>query len=848
MSRRRSFPVMIMAMVISILTGALTPNQVSALSANDGFNPGANGEVKTIALQSTGKILVGGSFTQLAGDTRNRIGRVNPDGSSDTGFNPNANGAVNVILVQPDDRILVGGSFTSIAGATRHNLARLNADGTIHSTFSHRTDAQVHAIALQADGKILVGGEFTQVLVGTSSIYDRLRLMRLNADGTMDNSFEPDFNGKVYAIAVQTDGRILVGGEFTTVNGQTREKIVRLNKDGSIDPTFSASTDWSVRAVAVQKDGKILLGGTFTTVNGTSRPGFARLYSHGAMDFTVNMDLGGTFKYVFSLAVQADGKVLLGGMFMTLKTEARTKIGRMNTDGTLDTDFNLSLGLSDSRVNTIAVQPDGKILLGGTFTQSEGFVYNSIIRCYPDSSRDQALNVTLDYKINAVAIQPAGQILVGGDFTSLGGIDHFGIGRILPGGAVDHTFETSIVDPGYVYAIVVQPDGKTLVGGDFSNINTTTRHNLGRLNAGGTLDYHFSIDVNGPVYAIALDPNGKIIIGGDFTQVGGTATENLARLNADGTVDTTFATFDFSGEGDGVVYTVAYQNGKILVGGNFSQINGNWRNCLARVDSSGNVEAYDPYPDDIVRTILPLSDGAHLIGGDFTKLGEFGVDQVIKSRIAKIDAKGDLVTSFEGYANNNVYTMVEQDDGKIVVGGAFTSLSTPENGFTRNYIGRFNADGTIDEGFNPGANATVLGLAIQPDGKLIAVGEFTILAGSSRSYIGRLSIDQATSQSLTVDTNGTMVTWLRSGPGPEFQRVTFEYSTDGINYGYPNGGYRVEGGWRSDDLGLPFDQNIYYRVRGYTTGGLGNGSGWYVETMWNLYLGRTKTYLPMILR
>ena len=844
MSRKRILPLMIIALVISILTGALTPNQVSALSASDGFNPGASAEVKTIALQSTGRILVGGSFTQLAGGSRDRIGRLNPDGTLDSAFSSGANGTVNTIVVQPDDRVLVGGAFTSIAGATRHNLARLNADGTIHSTFSHRTDAPVHAIALQADGKILVGGEFTQIVVGASILYDRVRLARLNANGTMDNSFNPNFSGAVYAITVQADGRILVGGEFTTVNGQTREKIVRLNKDGSIDTTFSASTNWSVRAVAVQLDGKILIGGTFTNVNGTTRPGFARLYRSGALDHTVNMDLGGTSQYVYSLAVQADGKVLIGGKFESLKTVTRTKIGRMNPDGTLDAGFNLTLGLADSQVNTIAVQPDGKILLGGTFTTS-GATYNRIIRCYPDGSRDQGMNVDANFRINAVAIQADGKILVGGDFTQLGYAGKYGIGRILPSGIVDYAFDARVLDPGKVHAIAVQPDGKILVGGEFSNLNYESRSNLGRLNADGTLDTSFSVSVNGPVYAIVLQKDGKIVIGGVFTTVGSTNTQNVARLLANGTVDTSFSTFSFSGESGGTVYSLALQNGKFLIGGNFLSINGNASiNHLARVSSNGTLEsAYNPFPNDIVRTIHPLSDGTHLVGGDFTKMGINGEGQVTKSRIARINSNGTL-GSFIGYADDNVYTIAEQDDGMIYVGGAFTSLS----GLTRNRIGRFYTDGVLDGTYNPGANASVRGLAIQPDGKLIAVGNFTNLAGSSRTYIGRLSIDQATSQSLTAKPDGTMLTWLRSGPGPEFQQVTFEYSTDGINFGSPAGGYRVEGGWRIDDLGLPFDQNVYYRIRGYTTGGQYNGSDWFVETTWNIYLPTTKTYLPLIIR
>ena len=200
---------------------------VDAQSALDGFDPGANGTVTAIAVQADGKILVGGGFTTLGGGgtgttTRNRIGRLNPDGSLDTSFDPGANDSVWTLAVQTDGKILVGGAFTTLGGggmgtATRNRIGRLNADGSLDETFNPGANGYVNALAVQADGKILVGGGFTTLGGGGTGMTTRNRIGRLNSDGSLDTSFNPWVNDSVWTLAVQADGKILVGGAFITL-------------------------------------------------------------------------------------------------------------------------------------------------------------------------------------------------------------------------------------------------------------------------------------------------------------------------------------------------------------------------------------------------------------------------------------------------------------------------------------------------------------------------------------------------------------------------------------------------------------------------------------------------------
>ncbi len=227
----------------------------------------------------------------------------NPDA-----FNPGADYDVYAFAPQGEE-ILVGGGFRNLAGQPCGYLGRLTPDGALEPAFNSGTDYDVYTIATQDDGKILVGGDFS--LLGGQP---RSGLARLNADGSLDAAFNPEVGGgRVYSLAVQPDGKILVGGHFSTLAGQGRNNIGRLNPDGSVDTLFN--------------------------------PGATQ----------------NSYVSVSCLALQLDGKILVGGSFTSLGGQARTNIGRLNLNGSVDPDFAPHIaGLYYSRVSTIVVQSDGK--------------------------------------------------------------------------------------------------------------------------------------------------------------------------------------------------------------------------------------------------------------------------------------------------------------------------------------------------------------------------------------------------------------------------------------------------------------------------------------------------------
>ncbi|MBM6498048.1 hypothetical protein H9X54_001870, partial [Flavobacterium macrobrachii] len=351
------------------------------ITVGEFFNSGANDNVITSVIQSDGKIIIGGSFTNYNGIPINRIARLNTDGSLDTTFNTGsgANIHVSTSAVQPDGKIIIGGFFTSFNGSSINRIARLNSDGSLDTTFNTGSGANntVWNTAVQPDDKIIVVGEFIS-FNGTT----RNRIARLNPDGSVDTTFNTGSgaNNIIYTTVVQPDGKIIIGGDFTSFNGTSKNRIARLNTDGSLDTTFNpgSETNSIIYTAAVQPDGKIIIGGFFTSLNGIIRNYIARLNPDGSLDTTFNPS-SGAYSVIYTTAVQPDGKIIIGGNFTNFNGSTRICIARLNSDGSLDTTFNPGSGANNT-VRTTAVQLDGKIIIGGDFTQYNGITRNRIAR------------------------------------------------------------------------------------------------------------------------------------------------------------------------------------------------------------------------------------------------------------------------------------------------------------------------------------------------------------------------------------------------------------------------------------------------------------------------------------
>ncbi|MGO8675094.1 MAG: hypothetical protein ACLQVX_04395 [Limisphaerales bacterium] len=340
------------ALVVTNIYGSVT-SSTATLSIETPFNSGANGTVSCIALQPDGKVLVAGGFTLLSHQPCTNLGRLNPDGAIDTSFSPQA-GPVNTLSVQPDGRILAGGLFAALAGQPCTNLGRLNPDGTLDISFLPNPNGMITSLALQANGQILVLGSFTQLAGHACTNFGRVQ-----SDGTLDTTFNPGAVGPITTVALQADGKILVGGDITALGGQACAYLGRLNADGSLDASFNPQPNNVVRFVAVQGDGNILVAGIFDRLGGQACPEFGRLNADGTLDtsFTHAAYLG----VPNSIAIQADGEILTSPA-----GPLSPGIGRLNGDGSIDSSLNHSAFI-DTQIATFALQPDGSILVGGSF-------------------------------------------------------------------------------------------------------------------------------------------------------------------------------------------------------------------------------------------------------------------------------------------------------------------------------------------------------------------------------------------------------------------------------------------------------------------------------------------------
>jgi uncharacterized delta-60 repeat protein len=327
---------------------------------------------------------------------------------------------------------------------------------------------------------------------------------------------------------------VLIGGGFSKVNGITWRRIARLNGDGTLDSTLDSSVgpDRTVWAIAVQNDGKILIGGEFTTVNGAAHNRLARYNANGTLDTNFTIGAFSTDIAVYSLVVQPDGKVLVGGYFSFLNNMSRRCIARLNADGSLDSTF-LSPN-PDTQVSSVAIQPDGKVLIAGYFTLVSSTNRNRIARLNSNGSLDASFNpgTGADMAINSVALQPDGKVVIVGNFTSFNGTNRLGIARLNADGSLDTSFDPGSGFDGTVTTVAAWPGGKALIGGTFSTFNQMSRPFLALIDQNGGLDTSLALDAgpNNSVHAIVIRPEGQVLIGGTFTTFNGVPRVRVARL------------------------------------------------------------------------------------------------------------------------------------------------------------------------------------------------------------------------------------------------------------------------------------------------------------------------------
>ncbi|WP_395375784.1 delta-60 repeat domain-containing protein [Marinicella sp. W31] len=729
-------------LICLVTTLLLINNSAFAQNINDGFQTAANDQVRASAVKNNGAVLIGGRFTQINGLTRNRVAQLNPDGSLSSAFHPDLNGEVIDIAIQEDGKIILAGGFTEVGNQPFARLARFFPDGTLDKQFQPEINSGVWAVKIQNDGKIVIGGQFTQINGEVAN-----RIARLLPDGNIDTSFNPGLGvdgGPVYALALQTDKKIIVGGTFSTINGEVKQRLGRLYSNGSLDMNFnnSGETDGGVLSVHIQADKKIVVGGFFEQISGRVFPNIARFNLNGSLDLSFSPDLNNTVNHVH---VTKDNKILVAGAFSEVNGVNRSRIALLNTDGNLNENFGRVNGFINAAIETLAIQSDDKIIIGGFFSAVNGEQNEHIARLYPDGQPDTTLNPSVfggDNVVNTIAYDTSGNSYIGGDFTTVGFEPHVNIAKLSSDGSIDSSFVTAINGP--INAItVIEQGSELLIGGEFTSIDGVTVHNITRIDADGIRDPAFSSFVEGKVNVIIELANDQFLIGGFFDVVSGLPRKNLVIIDADGSVDTDFTL----GTNSEVCCLALQDNGRVIVGGSFDLIGSTSRNNLARfqlIGGQGFVDTFNPNPNSSsIRALKFQADNKLLVTGTFSEIdGEprRGLARLImnsNNNSFTVDNLLDLPLNVSGFVNS----IAVQANDSIILGGNFTSIDgVAVDNLTKIFPNPFAGNQMqVDTSFGISTNNQINALALMPDGKIMLGGFFTEMNGLSRLHLARLS-------------------------------------------------------------------------------------------------------------
>ena len=781
---------------------------------------GTNERVLCTQIQSDGKVLIVGAFTAYNGVSVNKIARLNTDGTLDTTFNigsgfttATSNQGITKIVLQADGKIIVAGTFTAYNGFTCKDLVRLNTDGTLDTSFNIGTgfNNTISSISIQTNGNIFACGGFT-----TFNNFPANHIVKLNSNGSIDTSFNATNSGAdatVIDFAFQTDGKIVVIGSFANYDGVPQNKIARLNIDGTIDITFNIGSGFvgTTNSVKIQTDGKIIVGGSFSSYNGINKKNLIRLLTDGTIDNNFNTGTGPS-STVTSVNIQSDGKMIILGSFSSYNNISKLQIARLNSTGVLDTSFtiepiflNTDLSIQgylydptksysySQLFNSISFLTNGKMILGGAF-QTTTFSGANIKRINANGTFDATFNTTYvtgaNGPVNAIAIQNDGKIIIGGGFSEFNSYLSPGIVRLNTDGSVDTSFISNFYTRynkiTTINDICIQPDGKILVTGLLWTEPTynTSKFYL-RLNENGTIDDTFVIsNSNSNIFnlrnSVCLQSDSKVLFGG------GNTVPRIKRLNSDGSVDTTF---NNGTSFNSTVNEIKIQSdGKILVGGNFSSYNGIAKNGIARLNSNGVYDLTFSGTGAVgsVKVIEIQNDRKIIIGGNFSTY-----NGVTAKSLARINTDGSIDSSFSlsslSTSSYNINDICVQPDGKILV-----SINLALNAYSnKSMLVRLNSNGTIDNSFtsetgsqgiydssNSNNDFTVNSIKLQSDGKLLIGGNFTSYNALGRNRLARLNATNALSVNDNEIINGFVIY-----PNPANDKFTMDFGNDMItNY------------------------------------------------------------------
>lgn len=624
---------------------------------------------------------------------------------------------------------------------------------------------------------LLPDGKLLAVYEHPTGILPYRKIIRLNADGSIDPTFNFTDQGSMNEIFVKSDGKFMVPiDSYNDISGNMTVKCY--NADGSLNTGFSfpafenissgSPDNIRINDAIYQNDGKIIIVGDFNKVNNIACNNIIRLNSDGSVDTTFSQGVfNSSYGYwINTIAMQADGKYIVAGEFPVVATNSNARIARINTNGTLDTSFNVyTTGSLDYPINGIdgfiekvAVQTDGKILVansGGLRTNGVMVTYN-LIRLNSNGTRDTGFthpNINGGIIVSEFCIQPDGKILYPAQDK---------IKRVNTNGSVDTSFSYTNSSYTTFPCSLYMQSGKVIINGDYNEPSGLSRKGIYRLNLNGSLDTSFNPCTGTNLYSSKLNGNsspnhnlkvlsdGSALIMGTFTSYNDNGFNHMCKISPNGTFDSSFTiapqiTFSSSTSYDQNSSIIREQNdGKILFTSTptINALVSGVEKELIRINANGSLDtSFTPLAGNDILDYEIQNDGKIIAIGT----GPLFM-QSAKYKVIRLNTDGSVDASFSSMLFDQNLTHIElQSDMKILVNHpvyypAPTYVMVPG-------LQRLNTDGTLDTSFNT-TEGRINNIKIQPDGKIL-ISYYN--ATASKTYLGRLNANGTTDTTFTLN-------------------------------------------------------------------------------------------------
>lgn len=681
-----------------------------------------SGSVNTILAGDNGTMYMGGEFTKVGTITGSGIPLSALTGKPATGDFPVVSGMGSILTLggaiftsAPDGQggWYVGGKLTHVGDVSRKHLAHINADGSLDMSWNPETSGDVYALAVSGD-TVFVGGGFTTV-----NGQPRGNLAAIDVNGTL-LPWNPNANQPVSALVV--DGTaVYVGGRFTMLGGVTRNFLAAIGVDGTL-LDWNPDADKDVLDLIV--DGStIYAGGSFAMVGGATHNRLVAIGVDGVVNNSWNPDVSGI---VYQIAVNG-GIVYIGGSIANVNGVTRTCLAAVDANGDVTGWNPLKCG-GGQIVRAMAIK-NNTVYVGGTLLESNDFPRFSLAAFGLDGTLTN-WNPGVNHNVYSLAI--AGDtIFVGGRFSATNITDRRGLAAIHADGTLAK-WNPVVRDPLNKFAtdvISLTKIGNVFyAGGFFNSVGGTERRNLAAINSDGVL-MPWKPETNGYIKTLVVVGN-TLYAGGTFQSVNGVPRPFLAAINSsDGKL------MNWTPNPDQAINALAVDGSTLYVGGGFENIGGKPRRHLAAINVDGVVTSWNPIGDVSIDEFAPNVFALTVAGNTVYAGGYFpSVGGVARKHLVAIGTDGILGNLNPQTSNGWVYAITVYG-GNIYFGGDFTGIDNQPH----QRIAAYNLDGTLIN-WNPDPSGTVSAIAISGN-KIYTGGVFSRVGTTPRGLFATFGLD-----------------------------------------------------------------------------------------------------------